>query len=696
MLNVGRCEDWGGQSIFEEDECLVSALVVTNNQVQGFRWDQPKGGYKNVTTQRPAGCTLRDGITWNEAYFFPYANGECGVDQFNCICRRLWTAGIVPIYRDDCATFGCSEIAVRKDCQEIGQRNPNWAQHGFAGVFNSKLRPSGCFLENNTVYWNDVGGLWTPTLERSKLCICDTRSRASLKQVTGANDDRYCVSEVGGLSVFYTFLFAILTCICFLALRTRGRRNRMRQLLLYNAMFSLTEARPKRSATGDILRISWTELKFEEAIGCGSFGIVRKALWTPSDTKNSQQIVAVKMLQSNPTTEQREQLEVELRLASKMTLHPNVISLFGRTESPISGQLGIIMPYFELGSLKSHLYGLRWRRENNIKFDIVDKLELALNLAAGLMHLHVHMIQHRDIATRNLLLYQCCHKQPQLVISDFGLSRLKADKSDIVNGKMALKWSAPEVIRGNPFTYAADVFSFAITISEIVNEEEPFWDSSPQEAAKRILKGERPELKISREIHTKRKLTGLSTLRAVRFSTLWGVHLKANVPLQQALQLYSECYSSNLTIPRSSVAEKRASERPYTIQAVEKRCSSQIEKKWDASISLQTTKPSISQLCSPKRSIKESNGRIFKEDQGLNEYAILSRLDELVKICWDQKPGKRPDMGQVHEKLSEIFLIVLSAQVAAYEEFSGKSCTYDEIESPKIYNSTSGDSSGKL
>jgi serine/threonine protein kinase len=46
-------------------------------------------------------------------------------------------------------------------------------------------------------------------------------------------------------------------------------------------------------------------------------------------------------------------------------------------------------------------------------------LELALDMARGVAHLHTHSILHRDISARNFLVSEC----GRVLVSDFGLSR---------------------------------------------------------------------------------------------------------------------------------------------------------------------------------------------------------------------------------------------------------------------------------
>ena len=83
-------------------------------------------------------------------------------------------------------------------------------------------------------------------------------------------------------------------------------------------------------------------------------------------------------------------------------------------------------------------------------------LSFAYQICAGMEHLAVHKFVHRDLATRNVLVFDF----DQVKISDFGLSRdiyEDAKYQKTTSGKLPVKWMAPEAIIDQLYTTASDV-----------------------------------------------------------------------------------------------------------------------------------------------------------------------------------------------------------------------------------------------
>ena len=91
----------------------------------------------------------------------------------------------------------------------------------------------------------------------------------------------------------------------------------------------------------------------------------------------------------------------------------------------------------------------------------------ALEVAAGLDHIHSKNILHCDIAARNILL----SVQGVVKISDFGLARY-ADTPDCnLAGRTTvfpIRWTAPEVFTENILTKSSDVWSYGILCYEFI------------------------------------------------------------------------------------------------------------------------------------------------------------------------------------------------------------------------------------
>lgn len=86
----------------------------------------------------------------------------------------------------------------------------------------------------------------------------------------------------------------------------------------------------------------------------------------------------------------------------------------------------------------------------------------------GMSYLEEHSYIHRDLAARNILVGEgnVCK------VADFGLARVI--KEDIYNPregtKFPIKWTAPEAALYNRFSIKSDVWSFGVTVSEVITK----------------------------------------------------------------------------------------------------------------------------------------------------------------------------------------------------------------------------------
>jgi len=64
-------------------------------------------------------------------------------------------------------------------------------------------------------------------------------------------------------------------------------------------------------------------------------------------------------------------------------------------------------------------------------------------------------------------------------LTDFGLSRVFTGKKSMTMCGSVL-WVSPEILRGDPYDLASDVYSFALTVWEILNFEKPWTGIDPK------------------------------------------------------------------------------------------------------------------------------------------------------------------------------------------------------------------------
>lgn len=123
-----------------------------------------------------------------------------------------------------------------------------------------------------------------------------------------------------------------------------------------------------------------------------------------------------------------------------------------------------------------------------VLFDKDAKLRIATQIATGLSFLHQHSpaIVHRDLKSRNILLDASLNAK----ICDFGLSRTMTHSalSTAHHTVGTPQYMAPEVLKAEPATAKADIYSFGVLLFEMYTGKLP-WEnlSLPQVVTKVIV-----------------------------------------------------------------------------------------------------------------------------------------------------------------------------------------------------------------
>ena len=157
----------------------------------------------------------------------------------------------------------------------------------------------------------------------------------------------------------------------------------------------------------------------------------------------------------------------ELQLARRIS-HPNVCRLYhvDRHKRPADDVLFITMELLEGGTLANLL-----AREGALASETV--VAMAQQLAAGIGAAHEHGIVHRDLKPSNIMFGE----NHRVVITDFGLARLRPDSDDTTATASApagtLAYMAPELLRGGRPSPASDVYAFGVVMHEMLTGRHP-------------------------------------------------------------------------------------------------------------------------------------------------------------------------------------------------------------------------------
>ncbi|KAL5275014.1 JAK2 family protein [Megaselia abdita] len=185
-----------------------------------------------------------------------------------------------------------------------------------------------------------------------------------------------------------------------------------------------------------VQELSFGKLSYQEVIGTGHFGEVRKGEIQYHDPSKPPCKVAIKTLIKNSTSINPSELDdfiSEIKIMEKLN-HKNIVKIKGSIYTP---KISIIMEYIESNSFLVYLTAHKNLKDSSL-------LKFALDVAEGMNYLKKMKIIHRDLAARNILIDNYNPHIYTAKISDFGLARM-ADSGGIYRVKnkeraVPVKW----------------------------------------------------------------------------------------------------------------------------------------------------------------------------------------------------------------------------------------------------------------
>jgi eukaryotic-like serine/threonine-protein kinase len=241
---------------------------------------------------------------------------------------------------------------------------------------------------------------------------------------------------------------------------------------------------------------SISHYRLVKKIGEGGMGVVWKAL----DTRLNRH-VAIKFLPVELTSDshRRRRFLHEARTAAAVT-HANIVTIHEIDEA--DGVTFIAMEMVEGRTLRSLIGGR--------PMPIPEALRIAIGIAEGLARAHKDHIVHRDLKPENVIIG--ADDRPRIL--DFGLAKLVEQQQEALRSQLSRHetrteemtregavlgtpaYMSPEQARGEVVDACSDIFSFGVTLYEMVTGRLPFQGRNQIETMAAIL--HKPALPPSR------------------------------------------------------------------------------------------------------------------------------------------------------------------------------------------------------
>ncbi|HUN62169.1 MAG TPA: serine/threonine-protein kinase [Candidatus Sulfotelmatobacter sp.] len=193
-------------------------------------------------------------------------------------------------------------------------------------------------------------------------------------------------------------------------------------------------------------------------LGMGGMGKVYKVRNVISDRIEAMKIL-LPDLGSNQSLADRFLREIRLLAALD---HPNIAAL--RTAMTFENQLVMIMEFVEGETLAN--------RVARAPLSTADAVNYADQVLSALSYAHKQNIIHRDIKPANMML------TPQGIVKlmDFGIARSATDGSLTTTGTTlgSLNYMPPEQVRGEGADARSDIYSFGVSLYEMLTGKLPF------------------------------------------------------------------------------------------------------------------------------------------------------------------------------------------------------------------------------
>ncbi len=177
----------------------------------------------------------------------------------------------------------------------------------------------------------------------------------------------------------------------------------------------------------------------------------------------------------------------EIQVLSRLD-HPNIVQV---TDFGLDERFGV---YLVMEYLRGETLLDRLARDG--RFNQRTALQIAMQVAEGLRHLHKQDIIHRDIKPENVFLCRVSsegRRQTFAKLIDFGLARPHIDDAEVDESERAgtPEFAAPEQFQGAGPLPSMDIYALGVLLFEMVTGQMAF-EGTPEEVVRRKMKSPPP------------------------------------------------------------------------------------------------------------------------------------------------------------------------------------------------------------
>jgi tetratricopeptide (TPR) repeat protein len=208
-------------------------------------------------------------------------------------------------------------------------------------------------------------------------------------------------------------------------------------------------------------------------LGRGGMGVVYLAA---RDDERYDKLVAIKVVAGDLLPAAVfQKFHLERRILASFE-HPHIARLFDAGTTP-AGMPYLVMEYVEGETLDAYC--------STRRLPVRERLRLFGRLCDAVQYSHQHLVVHRDIKARNVVV--TADGVPKLL--DFGIAKLiepsRLDGGATITGFRALtpESASPEQLRGEAVTVATDVYSLGILLYRLLTDRSPYRGDLKSEAA---------------------------------------------------------------------------------------------------------------------------------------------------------------------------------------------------------------------